>query len=171
MRPGEPGCRYRMKKEAAFSGLEAAIVLIAFVVVGAVFAYIMLGAGFFATSKSQEIAYSGLKQTTSNVVLDGFIYGSYSANAGGLQSLTFYIKAPEGGDTLKLDQISYLIAKNSGISTPTTPVTGQNGLLSPGDRAKVIIRLLSVGPVAGSSFSVEIKPTVGCFYAYQAYTF
>nr|P17603.1 RecName: Full=24 kDa flagellin [Methanospirillum hungatei] len=32
-----------------FSGLEAAIVLIAFVVVAAVFSYVMLGAGFFAT--------------------------------------------------------------------------------------------------------------------------
>jgi flagellin FlaB len=58
-----------MKKEAAFSGLEAAIVLIAFVVVAAVFSYVMLGAGFFATSKSQEVTYSGIKQTTSNAVM------------------------------------------------------------------------------------------------------
>ena len=31
----------------AFTGLEAAIVLIAFVVVAAMFAYVILGAGFF----------------------------------------------------------------------------------------------------------------------------
>ena len=35
----------------AFTGLEAAIVLIAFVVVSAVFAYVILGAGFFTTQK------------------------------------------------------------------------------------------------------------------------
>ncbi len=35
------------KNDAAFTGLEAAIVLIAFVVVAAVFSYVMLGAGFF----------------------------------------------------------------------------------------------------------------------------
>nr|AAB32838.1 flagillin {N-terminal} [Methanospirillum hungatei, GP1, flagellar filaments, Peptide Partial, 46 aa] [Methanospirillum hungatei] len=46
-----------------FSGLEAAIVLIAFVVVAAVFSYVMLGAGFFATQKSQEVTYSGVKQS------------------------------------------------------------------------------------------------------------
>ena len=33
----------------AFTGLEAAIVLIAFVVVAAVFSYVVLGAGFFIT--------------------------------------------------------------------------------------------------------------------------
>jgi len=37
----------------AFTGLEAAIVLIAFVVVAAVFSYVVLGAGFFTTQKAQ----------------------------------------------------------------------------------------------------------------------
>ena len=45
-----------MKRDNAFIGLEAAIVLIAFVVVAAVFSYVMLGAGFFATHKSQEVS-------------------------------------------------------------------------------------------------------------------
>jgi len=43
------------KNEDAFTGLEAAIVLIAFVVVAAVFSYVVLGAGFFTTQKSQEV--------------------------------------------------------------------------------------------------------------------
>ena len=150
-----------MKEESAFSGLEAAIVLIAFVVVAAVFSYVMLGAGFFATSKSQEVTYSGIKQTTSNAVLDGYIYGSYSAGGGGLQSLTFYIKAPEGGETLKLDQISYLYAKNSGVAEPTTPTAGNVGSLAPGGRTKIVLSPAVKGPVSGSIFSVEIKPRVG----------
>jgi len=41
--------------EPAFSGFEATIVLITFVVVTAVLSYIMLGSGFFATQKSQEV--------------------------------------------------------------------------------------------------------------------
>ena len=36
----------RMNTEEGFTGLEAAIVLIAFVVVAAVFSYVVLGAGF-----------------------------------------------------------------------------------------------------------------------------
>jgi len=149
-----------MKKEAAFSGLEAAIVLIAFVVVAAVFSYVMLGAGFFATSKSQEVTYSGIKQTTSNAVMDGYMYGSYSATGNGLTGLTFYIKVPEGGETLKLDQIQYLYSKDYGVASAKTPSEGSSGSLAPGDRTKIEIDSLN-GPKAGSTFSIEIKPRVG----------
>ncbi|MDD3977537.1 MAG: flagellin, partial [Methanomicrobium sp.] len=48
----------KINKEEAFTGLEAAIVLIAFVVVAAVFSYVVLGAGFFTTQKSQEVIYT-----------------------------------------------------------------------------------------------------------------
>jgi len=87
-----------MKKETAFSGLEAAIVLIAFVVVAAVFSYVMLGAGFFATQKSQEVTYSGIKQSTSNLVLDGQIYGDKTT----ITTLTFWLAIPEGGQAQSL---------------------------------------------------------------------
>jgi len=145
-----------MKKEAAFSGLEAAIVLIAFVVVAAVFSYVMLGAGFFATSKAQEVTYSGIKQTTSNVVLDGYLYGSYASSS--LSGLTFYIKVPEGGETVKLSQITYLYGKNNAVATGIgATYTGE--AISPGARTK--ITMTTSGPTAGSSFTLEIKPQVG----------
>ncbi len=147
-----------MKKDLAFSGLEAAIVLIAFVVVAAVFSYVMLGAGFFATSKSQEVTYSGIKQATSNAVMDGYMYGSYVSGTG-LTALTFYVKAPEGGETLKLDQITYLYAKNAGVATVAT-ASPTVGSLSPGARTKIVLSSLG-GPSSGSIFSVEIKPRVG----------
>ncbi|MEA3282061.1 MAG: archaellin/type IV pilin N-terminal domain-containing protein, partial [Euryarchaeota archaeon] len=44
-----------LKDERAFTGLEAAIVLTAFVVVAAVFSYVVLGAGFFTSEKSKEV--------------------------------------------------------------------------------------------------------------------
>ena len=55
----------------AFTGLEAAIVLIAFVVVAAVFAYVVLGAGFFTTQKAQETVYKGVEQASSNIQMVG----------------------------------------------------------------------------------------------------
>jgi len=146
-----------MKKEAAFSGLEAAIVLIAFVVVAAVFSYVMLGAGFFATSKSQEVTYSGIKQTTSNAVMDGYLYGSIASDK--LNKLTFFIKVPEGGETLQLGQVQYLYGKNNAEPEPISDDTRQ-GSLTPGDRTKITLGDLG-GPSAGSSFTLEIKPRVG----------
>ena len=43
--------------ERGITGLETAIILIAFVVVAAVFAYTVLSAGLFSTQKSQEAIY------------------------------------------------------------------------------------------------------------------
>jgi archaeal flagellin FlaB len=146
-----------MKKEAAFSGLEAAIVLIAFVVVAAVFSYVMLGAGFFATSKAQEVTYSGIKQTTSNIVLDGYLYGSYASSS--LTGLTFYVKVPEGGETIKLSQITYLYGKGTAVASPKS-ATFAGTSLAPGSRTKIILASLG-GPTAGSSFTLEVKPQVG----------
>ncbi len=67
-----------MTREDAFTGLEAAIVLIAFVVVAAVFSYVILGAGFFTTQKSQETVYSGVRSASSSFEIVGSVYGMSS---------------------------------------------------------------------------------------------
>jgi len=152
-----------MKKETAFSGLEAAIVLIAFVVVAAVFSYVMLGAGFFATQKSQEVTYSGIKQSTSNLVLDGQIYGDKTS----INSLTFWLSIPEGGQAQSLltADLKLLWTINNGPVTPlkTFSNTANQGLLEPGAKAKVVLSLTDTDdrPGPGDKFTLEIKPKVG----------
>ncbi|PWR74741.1 archaellin/type IV pilin N-terminal domain-containing protein [Methanospirillum lacunae] len=148
-----------MRKDLAFSGLEAAIVLIAFVVVAAVFSYVMLGAGFFATQKSQEVTYSGIKQSTSNIVLDGQLYGDSSD----ISVLTIYLAIPEGGQPQKLSDVDYLWTIDGGAVTVVTGTDADNvGLLQAGDRAKITISLAAANrPGPGSSFTLEIKPKVG----------
>ena len=143
-----------MKKEAAFSGLEAAIVLIAFVVVAAVFSYVMLGAGFFATQKAQEVTYSGIKQTTSNLVLDGYLF----ATTGTFSEITFYVKVPEGGESISLSEVDILYGAGTSIPGAATfsPATG---LLGPGERTKIVLK--GKGPSAGGKFTIEIKPPIG----------
>ncbi len=156
-----------MKNDSAFTGLEAAIVLIAFVVVAAVFSYVMLGAGFFATQKAQEVTYSGIKQTTSNVVLDGQLYGSYTT-ATGLGELTFYIRVPEGGESVKVTDISFLYGKNNAVSTAITSTSifcgasqcASTNFITPGGRQQITLKSLA-GPKAGSKFALEIKPSIG----------
>lgn len=151
-----------MRKESAFTGLEAAIVLIAFVVVAAVFSYVMLGAGFFATQKSQEVTYSGIKQTTSNLVLDGYLYGDGST----ITQLTFYVKIPEGGEPLKVSETAFLFARGGTIASESNINTGTStiptGNLIPGDRTKIVLGIVSgAQPGPGSKFTLEIKPKIG----------
>jgi flagellin FlaB len=64
-----------LKNEDAFTGLEAAIVLIAFIVVAAVFSYVMLGAGFFATQEAQRTVHTGSQQASSSLEIIGNVYG------------------------------------------------------------------------------------------------
>ena len=64
-----------LKDERAFTGLEAAIVLTAFVVVAAVFSYVVLGAGFFTSEKSKEVIHTGVEQATSSMELGGYVVG------------------------------------------------------------------------------------------------
>ena len=59
----------------AFTGLEAAIVLTAFIVVAAVFSYMVLGAGFFSTEKAKEVVHTGVETTTSSAELAGDVIG------------------------------------------------------------------------------------------------
>ncbi|PXF61357.1 MAG: flagellin [Candidatus Methanogaster sp.] len=64
-----------LRDERAFTGLEAAIVLTAFVVVAAVFSYVVLGAGFFTSEKSKEVIHTGVDQATSSLEIGGYIAG------------------------------------------------------------------------------------------------
>lgn len=59
------------RSQKGITGLETAIILIAFVVVAAVFAYTVLSAGLFATQKSQESVYQGLEETASTLEIRG----------------------------------------------------------------------------------------------------
>ncbi len=61
------------KNQRGITGLETAIILIAFVVVAAVFAYTVLSAGLFSTQKSQEAVYSGLAETQATMEVKGAV--------------------------------------------------------------------------------------------------
>jgi len=100
-----------MRKEDAFTGLEAAIVLIAFVVVAAVFSYVVLGAGFFTAQKSQETIYSGVSQSSSSFEVIGSIYGiAADSNAPYLNYTKFTVGLTAGGTPVDIAKmaISYV---------------------------------------------------------------
>ena len=98
----------------AFTGLEAAIVLIAFVVVAAVFSYVVLGAGFFTTQKAQEAVYKSVEQSTSNLLLIGNVYG-LSADNVSISEIRFSIGLAPGASPIDLTKLKVA------FSTPNTP--------------------------------------------------
>ena len=67
-----PGRRLR-SSERGVTGLETAIILIAFVVVASVFAFTVLSTGIFSAERGKETVFAALKQARGSVELKGSI--------------------------------------------------------------------------------------------------
>jgi len=120
----------KFQKVEAFTGLEAAIVLIAFVVVAAVFSYVVLGAGFFTSQQAQKVVYSGMAQASSNLVILGNVYGDASGTnqngTGSIHTLIFTVGLAAGGTTIDMNQTVLVYQNETILQTLSIPPTGVN---------------------------------------------
>ena len=109
------------KGQKGITGLETAIILIAFVVVAAVFAYTVLSAGLFATQKSQEAVYSGLKEARSTLELRGGVVAKAGATgaAGTIKQVTFTLSNVLGGEAIDFTAPT-AASDNSGVADSTS---------------------------------------------------
>jgi archaeal flagellin FlaB len=167
------------RNEDGFTGLEAAIVLIAFVVVAAVFSYVVLGAGFFTTQKSQQVVHAGVTQAASNIVVKGNVYGiSQSAGNADVGYIQFDLGLAAGGLPVDVTRIQMVFATanatpytagyTTGTAWPSTGgnwsvigrSTGANDLIQEGQYFTVVFRP-KVNLTARETFSLEIKPENG----------
>jgi flagellin FlaB len=119
----------KFMSQKGITGLETAIILIAFVVVAAVFAYTTLSAGLFSTQKSQEAVYSGLKEAQSTLELKGNVIATANST----------------GATGDIGQISFTVANVlGGQPIDFTPPTADNatGVAASGSSNKVVINYI-----------------------------
>ena len=70
-----------LKAKKGIVGIEAAIVLIAFVVIAAALSYVVINMGFFATQKTKETIGSGMDEATSALQLDGSVIAKTGTGA------------------------------------------------------------------------------------------
>jgi flagellin FlaB len=158
----------------AFTGLEAAIVLIAFVVVAAVFAYVVLGAGFFTTQKAQETVTKSVEQSTTNLLLIGNVYGLSNNTTAGISEVKFSIGLAPGAPTIDLtklkvvfstpntDPIILTIGDSSTLSEFTAKEAGAGSSLSSMAQNQQIEIAFNVAPVpVNTQINIEIRPPVG----------
>ncbi|MEM3180670.1 MAG: archaellin/type IV pilin N-terminal domain-containing protein [Candidatus Bathyarchaeia archaeon] len=55
-------------------GIEAAIILIAFVIIAAAFAFMAINMGLFATQRSKDTISQGLREASSPLQVDGNVF-------------------------------------------------------------------------------------------------
>ncbi len=88
-------------------GVESAIVLIAFVIVAAALAFVVLNMGFSTTQKAKTTIVSTLQQAGSSLEIEGKVIGSSYIPGGGspsgINATSVPIKISGGGDSVNLD--------------------------------------------------------------------
>jgi archaeal flagellin FlaB len=167
----------------AFTGLEAAIVLIAFVVVAAVFSYVVLGAGFFTTQKAQEAVYKSVEQSTSNILLVGNVYGLASDPSSGIDEIKFSLSLAPGAPDVDLTKVTVvfsttntapiILSQNATISNST--FTTKEGGIGPSfdsmtKNQQIEIDFLVEPVPKNTQINIEIRPPVGAALPFSKIT-
>lgn len=162
-------------KQEGITGLETAIILIAFVIVASVFAYVVLSAGLFSSQKAKEAVNAGVRSTMATIELKGNVVAKMESSV--VTELYFNVGIPAAGSPVDFTPttnstntvvISYFDADHM---IPTVNWTIQklstintDNLLDPNELFQVTVILpttgnISIGPY--DSFSLEIKPSDG----------
>jgi len=158
------------KDKRGFTGLEAAIVLTAFIVVAAVFSYMVLGAGFFSTEKAKAVVHTGVESATSSCELVGDVIG-LTDDTGGytIKKINFTIQLTAGQQPVDLDQ-SIISFTNKTIHNESVSweysvfeyVGTNNNLLDANEKAEIQVTLSSTAYLGTyNKFTLEFKPETG----------
>ena len=170
-----------IRNEEGFTGLEAAIVLIAFVVVAAVFSYVMLGAGFFATGEAQRTVHTGVGQATSNLEVSGpvVVQAEDTTSPAKLTNISFFLQLAAGGAPVDMEKVTFTVSTADKMAIFTydnvstewyldgVEQTVSNDILDKFEMVKITINgstagapaLPKIGP--NDRFTVEVKPDIG----------
>jgi flagellin FlaB len=173
----------RMNREEGFTGLEAAIVLIAFVVVAAVFSYVVLGAGFFTTQKAQEVVYTSVDMASSSMQVIGDVYGlnGTGTDINNVTAIRFTLGLSAGGSPVDFNTVQMVFATSKKVETLTHPnITnikavatagkwnvseGADGdVLLEGQDKFTVIAMPSNGLSPNEKFNLEIRPSTGAAF-------
>jgi flagellin FlaB len=174
------------RDERGITGLETAIILIAFVVVASVFAYTVLSAGIFSSQKGQEAVYSGLEEARASMSVKGsmFAYGS----GGNVTSVSFCLVNTMRGQAIDLtpaggngtsDNVTIMSFTDSSqhvadLAWSTNFVGDDSGDNLLENEEQVIVTVdftdsdaLVTGLGVYDSFVIEVKPVTGASIALE----
>jgi flagellin FlaB len=172
-----------LRDESGITALETAIILIAFVVVAAVFAFTILQAGTFSTERGREAIYGGLEQVSSSMEVMGTLIAQKHPTNNQVMTLTFELQAVAAGggvnitDTTSSDNVVVIAYGDDDEYVDKLEwsmewivgghATGGDGddMLEPGEIAKITINLSdtdnNVTLAQATEFVLEVKPPQG----------
>ena len=169
-----------LQNQHGITGLETAIVLIAFVVVASVFAFAVLSTGLLSSEKSKEAVLGGLEETQATLVLRGSVIAHATNSLASIGYVTFQVSnASKGSQGVELpgsavivtyiddNQVLNLNFSATPISTADTwgtlYLSGSGPVLDPDERVEFTVNVngLATPLVTSTQFRIEVKPQVG----------
>jgi flagellin FlaB len=90
--------------QKGITGLETAIVLIAFVVVASVFAFTILSAGVFSSEANKQTIHAGLKETRTGLRQHGsaFAFAGFAGSTQAVFKIVFIVSNSLAGEPVDL---------------------------------------------------------------------
>jgi archaeal flagellin FlaB len=177
------------KDERGMTGLETAIILIAFVTVAAVFGYAVLSAGLFSAERGKETIYAGIEQAKSNMEIAGSVIGeSNNTTATQLGRIKFTVKNSIAGNPIDLTSNNGSGLNKCVISFTTDSVYYNNikwsktgigaddgdNLLEVGEQFEITLDMADLGTsftdpalTANQKFNIQVKPNLGSYITIQ----
>ena len=106
--------RSLLPDQRGITGLETAIVLIAFVVVSSVFSFAALSTGLFSADKAKETIQAGLAETRGSMELKGSVVltASTTGTSGVVSNIAFQVSNAAGGEAIDLTPGKTIIKYN-----------------------------------------------------------
>jgi flagellin FlaB len=175
------------RDERGITGLETAIVLIAFVVVSSVFAFAALSTGLFTTDKAKQTIHAGLAEVRGTMELKGSLIATAgtTGNNGTVDSLTFQISNAAGGDAIDMTVGNTIIKYQDLNQVVNLDVAGEftaagvgnhdgDSLLESGEVFEVqipgMVALLTPDLGTNEAFTLEVIPPTGAVLFVQRTT-
>ena len=153
--------------EEGVTGLETAIILIAFVVVASVFGYVVLTTGVFATEKGKEATMAGLSQIRTTLQQRGGVIAVKSSTGNTVDTVMVRVSTMPGGAPIGASDltVSYL---DTDQSTYPSFIVGQikgdgDTVIEHGELFDIEVDLTSLATPLGTSvdFIIMIQPVNG----------
>ena len=165
------------------TGLETAIVMIAFVVVASVFAFSVLSIGLLSAEEVEQTVAGSMSETSSTLMLRGRVLAESNSDNTAIDTVRFTLThAASSGGSVDLSNggtvITYLdddqVLNCTSSGTPSCAwssnwLLGSGALVDAGEQVEMRISLTGLTPRLGKykSFTIQVRPNIGAVIIVQ----
>jgi len=142
-------------------GIEAAIVMIAFVIVAAALAFVVLNMGFFTTQQSRQVIQRGLGESSSALMVDGTVVATVDVSSQRINYTYVPIKLSTGQYVVDLTPGKTIVGYWSPQRSISVANTYLMAVLTPVDTPEKLANIIKLVINSNSLDKVYINGTKG----------